>query len=259
MRRFAFFFAAATAAFVAAGCGSSNSDPFGPAPDVSQIRAQFAHPTGTFAKGQESNVVNNYGSQQSAPGFFGYGQVSSGGSATIQAFNAIRPQGGAASSSVSTWCSAMKSSQSGSCSCPGGGTFYWSETGSGSQQSAHAVVRAKLQGCTVESVTEDGEMYAEIDAQSTGSGSGTFDMLIDFHAKVSSPAASATIDMDVEMSNNAYSFLVKVDDGVVSIRGGGTTNGQQSLTVTDKNATYTCTSASGHGSCTSSSGETRSW
>lgn len=263
-RNFVRMGAAAAVTSIMLACGSSSDDPFGPEPSYADIKAQFDHPTGTFAAGSEKSIFSTYDGQANANTAYnvlGSQTGSSTPSTTMQASHGLRILGGVGN--ASTWCGALQQGQaSGSCGCPQGGTFVYDLSGieQARQQSGVVDVTAKLrfEACAVDQATVDGREFLHMHADSSAGGQlADFYMLLDAHLTATAPDQKATIDLEALFDNGGFWASIKVNDGNVAVATttGGTQNGK--VVVKDRNETWTCALTNGAGTCTSDKGGSR--
>ena len=105
----------------------------------------------------------------------------------------------------------------------------------------------------------DGTEYIDIRTDTTDQKKPVFSMLLVIDATVTRAGVTKHIDLQSRYSNGGAEIAVKVDDGwvVVSIKSSGGNSG--TLTVRDKNGSWTCTAEDGHGTCASDKGETKTF
>lgn len=261
----------------AVGCGSSSasSDPYGGTPDFANIQQEFKAPTGTFA-GHETATFNAYAQQQqNSSNLSGF---SLGGGASGQSFVnyrlrslGITPMSDGASCNVL----ASGSGDTGSCACPGGGSIQYDISGLKDYANAEAkggkidaTIKMSANACKSADGTEsvDGKIFENFRGTVPAAGTATdpttadFAIIFDAHVTAVSPSATAKVDLDFELTtiNGVYSeyYLVHIDDGTVVVSGTWDANSKTgSLTITDKNGSWTCSSNDGKtATCTGTGG-----
>jgi hypothetical protein len=249
----------------AVGCSSSSSsnDPFGGSPDFGSIQQQFQHPTGTFS-GKETQTFNAYATQQSNSGdALGGFSLGSGGTTSAQSHLNMRLQ--SSGIHLESGVSCNFNSESGSCNCPAGGTIQYDLTGMKQYADVEqkggtidATVKFKANNCAnTDGESIDGTLFENFRGTvppagtAPTSGPNNFAIIVDAHMTAVTKAKGtihADIDLEFSYDNGNYTekFLVKVDDGTVSVAGNwDSTTKTGSLTITDKNGTTTCTASDG--------------
>jgi hypothetical protein len=261
------------AGWLIVGCssGGSKADPYGPPPDFTTIQSRFESPTGTFAKGSESSVFDGFSQQTQNPSSsFGIGGVgastsASGSSPTIKS-QALHILGGNTTSSFCpSLADGLKAGQdSGSCSCPDGGSLLWEIDGlEQSKQSVqnggpiNVLAKVRAMQCTYQNESVDGTEFAEMKSSGAPSASDLL-VLFDMHL-VATGAVSLKLDADFVYDNGQYWFSVTVNDGnvVVGSESYDSATKTGTVIVRDRNDTWTCTLTNGTGTCTSQRGDTR--
>lgn len=262
------FVGAALAALtvVVSACSGGSDDPFGPDPDYGAVRAHFDHPDGTIGSGNLADVM----SRSSGSGDANVGGVFGGGSSSSSSSSSNT--GGITSKSLhflsndtAFHCSALESGQqSGTCSCPSGGSFTYAidgqSSGSGQSRSSDATMKFSIDACASGDTVVSGKEFLHISTSSNAQQGGTVDysMLFVVNATIVKAGVTHTLDIEEEYGNGKVDLAVHVDDGWVVVSASGSA-GNGSLTIRDRNGTWTCTSTNGAGTCTSDSGKTFEW
>jgi hypothetical protein len=246
------------------GCSSTSSDPFGPTPDFGHVVAQFQAPSGTFAKGSESGVVSSLNAQKktSSNGFSMGGAPSTSTQSVrgfqLQSLRTLDANGG------TSWCAALQSgAESGSCSCPNGGSLQYDMSGMQQLQGykggpIDVTLKLRANACSAGGASIDGTEFMNMRSSGTPSAQ-DLTMLIDLHLTASVGGQTERLDADFEYDNGKYWFSITVDDGnvVVGSETWSSDTNSGTIVIKDKNETWTCTLTNGKGSCTSDHGGTR--
>lgn len=247
-------------AVTATGMGCSSSDSgggsgTGGAPDFGALEERLTKPSGTFDESQASPVLDGYGQQnESATSGNPFGGSSS---STQSAGLAIQAEGSA--------CNNLGQGGQGSCSCPSGGTLTWDMPQGSSMQSQNSsgaidqTVSIVASACSDGKQTIDGSIYYKI--KSVKQDRSDLFMLYAIHVKLSG-TRTGQYDVDYLYKNGVITFAVDVKDGKVLVSAKGNWNKNTktgTLTITDKNTTWTCEAVNGKGTCKNTAGETRNF
>jgi hypothetical protein len=256
--------ATAALALVMGGCGSSSEggDGFGSEPDLAGAKARFDHPDGTFSGANASQVLDR-GSEgsSSADGLnFGAPTGSGSGSSTTKSLG-LHVLDATSGRSSPFNCNAFSSGQqTGSCTCPSGGSIDYVIRSDGEGAARGAVMKIRMNACASGDSMVDGNEYLDIRTDTTVQTKPVFSMLLIIDAQVTNAGVSKHIDLQSRYSNGSAEIAVKVDDGWVVVRVESPNNGESgSWTVRDKNGSWTCTVDNGHGTCSSDKGETKTF
>ncbi len=263
-------FVPVVAIFVASGCSGAPSSPFGADPNFTQIQSRMTHPDGTFNPAKAGGVFSQYGSLQSSSSSTGVAGKSSGSSTAAS----YRPNGlklqDAMGDATATCSDIKQGALTGSCGCPGGGTFTYdfSEYKSaqqGSNGTADVTARVALSQC----VSTNGDMidgkefvHAHMD-KSAAAQDASFMLVLDATLRVQ--GVSHTVDLNAlfDQSSTAGSKIqiaVQVDDGWVVVEASASADGKSgSYTVRDKNGSWICSASNGTGTCTGTDGVAHSF
>lgn len=250
----------------AVGCSSSNgSDPFGPDPDYAAIDQRFASPDGTFTNANAGSVFSKYGDNKQTSQDVDMSGATSGSSSSSssgvhsQALKVLdlAQTGG----STSPRCIALEhGDETGSCSCPDGGSFAYDFTGARALQNASGPIdvslKLRLEACASKGIVIDGREFVRLHADRAAGGKvdeKSVGALLVADITARKGAETHTIDLAARFESGQVEIAIQVDDGWITIRGDG-----ESFVVRDRNGTWTCQkSATGGGSCTNATGETR--
>lgn len=247
------------------GCGSSDSNPFGPDPDFNAVQSKLSTPTGTLTAGRESAVFADYqnqaASQSNGFNYAGVGSSTSPGGVSSQALHVLGNQ------ASNTWCPALQNGQtSGSCTCPSGGSLAYDFAGIqqlNQQQRGPIDVTLRLHAdhCSAEGGVVDGSEFIKLKSSGATVTSDNLFMFLDVHLSMSKPPVQAQIDLDAEYLDGKWWYAVEVSDGTLIVASdtahwdGSTKTG--TVYVHAKDASWTCQLTNGKGTCTSDKGEAR--
>src|SRR5262249_19111101 len=151
-------------------------------------QTQFQSPTGTFAKGSESSVVSGLTAQkQSSANGFGVGGAPSTSTQSLKGFQlqSLRTL----DASGKSFCAAVESgSESGSCSCPNGGSLAYDLSGMRQLQGYQGgpidvTLKVRANACGVEDAFVDGTEFVKLKSNGTPNAQDLM-MLIDLHLTV---------------------------------------------------------------------------
>lgn len=247
------------------GCGSADSNPYGPDPDFNAVQSKLSTPTGTLAAGRESAAFTDYQTQAAnqANGFnyAGVGSSSSSGGVSSQALHVLGNQ------ASNTWCPALQNGQtSGSCTCPSGGSLSYDFAGIqqlNQQQHGPIDVTLRLHAdhCSAEGGVVDGSEFIKLKSTGATVTSDNLFMFLDVHLTMSKPPVQARIDLDAEYLDGKWWYAVEVSDGTLIVASdtahwdGSTKTG--TVYVHAKDASWTCELTNGKGTCTNEKGDAR--
>lgn len=257
------FVATAALALAMGGCGSSSEgDGFGPDPDLASVQSRFDKPDGTFNANNASRVFEsgtNGSSSASDLNFGGSGSSSSSSSSTKSLGLHVLDAASGKSSPFS--CTALQSGQqSGSCSCPSGGSIDYRISSSGQGSSREGLMKFRMNACSSGDTTIDGSEYLDIHSDTTDPKHPSFNMLLMVDATVTRAGQTHRLDLQARYSNGSAEIAVKVDDGWVVVSAKSGADGKSgSWSVRDRNGSWTCTTSNGHGTCSSDKGETKTF
>jgi len=256
--------ATAALALAMGGCGSSSEgdDGFGSEPDLAGAHARFDHPDGTFSSGNAASILDRGTEGSSSAEGLNFGAPTGSGSSTTTKSVGLHVLDATSGRSSPFNCNAFTSGQqTGSCTCPGGGSIdYALRTDGGAGASRSAVMKIRMNACASADSLIDGTEYLDIRTDTTDQQHPVFSLLLVVDAQVTHAGVSKHIDLQSRYSNGAAEIAVKVDDGWVVVSIKSSSNGESgSWTIRDKNGSWTCTVDSGHGSCTSDKGETKAF
>lgn len=244
------------------GCGSDEESGTGGsgAPDFVALEGKLTQPTGTLAPGQESSVQDAFGAQTEAASGnpFGGGGASSGTSTTQSADALSTLALGPLNTSSS--CSGFQQGGSGTCSCPNGGSITYDipattqgKPGENPNGTIDQTVSIIANQCgTSADQTVHGSIYWKLKNPPPM-------QLFSVHVAITGRSAGK-YDVEYLYKDGVITFAVDVADGrvLVSAKGGwnkATKTG--TLTIKDKNETWTCSLTNGKGTCTSDKGASR--
>lgn len=239
-------------ASVAVACGSSDNDGnggLGGAPDFTQVNARFDHPDGTLSNDNIGSVLSSKQSASNAD--LGVGGTS--GSASSQSIRFL-------DNDVTGSCAAFRNGQqSGSCACPNGGSFDYEIQAAGGQGNGQSTMSFHLNACAMDKAVANGTEY--IHAETTGSGAATqYSMLIVVDVSVTADGKTENVNLQERFSNGKFELAAKVDDGWVSVSYGyDQASGNSTITIKDKNGTWSCAGNSQSYTCSGSNGQTLNW
>lgn len=262
------------AVFVATGCsGGSSSSPFGADPNFTQIQARMTHPDGTFNPAKASGVFSQYGSLQSSSSTAGVAGKSGGAASSTSAMS-YRPNGlklQDAMGDASHSCSDIKQGNlTGTCACPGGGTFAYDfseyksaqQGGSGSADVTARVAMTQCVSATGDMIDGKEFVHAHVD-KSAAASDASFMLVLDATLRVQ--GVTHTVDVNALFDESSTTgakvqIAVQVDDGWVVVLASASADGKSgSYTVRDKNGSWTCSASNGTGSCTGTDGVAHSF
>lgn len=260
--------AVALAALAVVGCSSGSSgDPLAPDPDLAVVDGHFKNPDGTFNEGNAQRVLNGQGSASEVNftgGSAGSSSSSSSSGTTTKQSALIHILDATTNAKSPFQCDALQQGQeSGSCSCPDGGSFDYAVHNEKVNQTTDVTMKMKLNACTVQGTSIDGREYMKFHVDQGGAGTAQekkldMSMLLVVDATVTKGAETKSVSIEERLENGVLELAVRVDDGWVSVRyesSSGSSSGK--LVVKDRRGTWTCTSTNGHGECTSDKGETQ--
>lgn len=257
------FVATAALALAMGGCGSSSQedDGFGDSPDLAGVQARFDKPDGTFSGANASQVFERGSDGSSSADGLNFGAPTGSGSSTTTKSVGLHVLDATSGRSSPFACNAFQSGQqSGSCSCPNGGSIDYTVRSDSQGASRGAVMKIRMNACGTGDALIDGNEYLDIRTDTTDQKNPVFSMLLVIDANVTRAGVSKHIDLQSRFSNGAAEIAVKVDDGWVVVSIKSSNNGQSGTwTVRDKNGSWTCTASSGHGSCSNDKGETKTF
>lgn len=245
----------------AAGCSSGGaSDPFGPDPDFDSAAARFEKPTGTLSKGNAPGVFGSFDKQkQDADGAsvlgtpdVGASSDESDGAIQTRAIRLLDEDGFEGSS-----CQALlRKETSGTCACPGGGSFSYDVGSLASLQEStgpfDARMRIRFAQCTSDRMSIDGRFFLRVEGDREGKRvvSDSVRMLMAIDALVTKGAETHDVDLLMKIAKGELWLSVQVDDGWVNVRASRKDDGSGVLYVEAKNGSYRCERrADGRGTC----------
>lgn len=254
------FVATAALALAMGGCGSSSQgDGFGAEPDLAGVQGRFDKPDGTFNGNNAARVFEGGTNGSSSASELNFGGGSSGSSSTKSVGLHVLDAASGKASPFS--CTALQSGQqSGSCSCPSGGSIDYILSSSGQGSARSGLMKFRMNACSSGDTTIDGSEYLDIHSDTTDPKHPTFYMLLMVDATVTRAGRSHRVDLQARYSNGSAEIAVKVDDGWVVVSAKSGADGKSgSWSVRDRNGTWTCTMTNGHGTCSSDKGETKTF
>jgi hypothetical protein len=245
-----------------------SSDPFGGAEDITQVEARINKPTGTFRQSNSASVSSGYSSSSNYANNFDLAMLSggggSGGGITTKSLHlqTLHMANDAASlQGQPSFCSNFEENLangqgSGSCSCPNGGSLQFRVNGQaqGTQSSAMVDARADVaaQACVVGNETINGTESVHVHGSEAANSLADITITAAIHLTATTPTVNEKVDADFALHNGSFDYSIGVNDGnvVVSATLTGT------LTVRDRNTTWTCTSTAGSRTCSDNNGNT---
>jgi hypothetical protein len=249
------FVSVASLALAMGGCGSSSSgDGAGALPDFNAVNARFDKPDGTFNDGNASAVFQHGmdGSSSAADLDLSSGGSSSSSSSTTKKSVGLSLLSSGAFGACSPF---VGGQQTGSCSCPAGGSLDYTLASDGNDGGAF---RFNFNACATSNELIDGTEYFEAHSDTSDPKHPLYSFLLVVDATVTRNGMSKHLDLQARYGNGGYEIAVKVDDGYVVVSAKLSVDGKGGTwTVRDKNGSWTCDVANGHGTCTGSNGQTR--
>lgn len=243
-------------ALIACGGAGGESDLFGPSPNFAEIRADFAKPSGTFAAGDEAHAFQAYADKRATAHATSpvIGVVSSGVSSQLLAALEVSPS--------KTTCRALAHGDvTGTCTCSGGGAFTYDLTGVDRTRAASGPMDVTLKGrffrCNDGHTTLDGQEFVHM-LRASGTPA-DLEMLLDSRITVEKEGKTHLYEHELAYENGTWWTEVVVKDGtlVIGDQGWDDTAKSGTLTVRDRQGTWTCTTTAGKGRCRSTKGATR--
>ncbi len=235
------------------GCSSgSGDDPLGPDPDLAEVESHFQNPDGTFNEGNAQKVLNGQGAA-SELNFTGTSTgSSSSGSSSKQSINLLD------ANDSGIVCDALQQGQeSGTCTCPEGGTFSYAVRTERVDQVTDVFMKVRMNACTVRGGTIDGRQYMKMHLDQAAEDKLGLSMLSVIDATISKDGQTHSIAIEQRIENKVIEIAVRVDDGWVSVRYESSNTSSGKLVVKDRRGTWTCVATNGHGECTNDKGETQ--
>ena len=256
-------------AFGSMGCSSSTSGGSGgggAAPDFGTLETTLTKPTGTFDETQAGPVTDGFNTQLTASESNGLGGGSSSSSKSFMggelALTSLEPQ------NVNASCPGLKSGGAGSCACPMGGTITYDLPPGGVEKvlgdktntaPIDQTISLKVAACGDEASVYDGSYYIKV--KSAQADRKDLFILYAIHLAVTG-AKMGKYDVDYLLKDGKVTFAIEVKDGKVLVSASGNWDKKTktgTITVTDKNGTWTCMAVNGKGMCTDKDGKTHTF
>ncbi len=221
------------ASLVGCGGGGVSADGFGPDPDFASLDARLSTPTGTLSVTAVDAAVSALDVVQSS-------------ALSVDALARVTPS--------HTTCEALgHRDATGTCACPGGGSFAYdfSELTGGAHASGIATLRMKLSRCTIGDRVLDGEQFALRDGDTSSA----------LTAQVTVTRANVAVDVvvwrDGRAGDKAAWARAIASDGAIVVGGlpAATRDpADRSVLVKDRRTTWTCSVNDAGLRCSSTSG-----
>lgn len=248
------FFSAAVG-FVLVACGGGDSEGQGlPEPNFVEIRDRFEHPDGTLNNNNGSQVVAGASGNSTASLF---GAIGGGSSSTSSGTKtaSLHPLANAGIN-----CDSLQpgNNTSGTCTCAEGGTVDVAATvtTSADNKVSDAIVKIRLNNCGVQGIVANGNEYVNTHTDVTDSTHPNIAIVTVADLTATKGTLTEHVALNMRLSNSTVEYAVQVNDGWVVVSADAV-NG--TLTIRDRNGSWTCTRSGAQTSCTGSNGQQASF
>jgi len=255
---------AAVAATAAVGC-ADDQDPFGPEPVYATVERRF-EATGELTSANAAAAFAHHEEEQKAAGAIALGgPFLQADGALGQAWGDLRSQAlhllelAERGRSTDWRCAAIEHGDvAGECACPTGGRFLYDLSGARAVRRARgpasAVLKVRFDACAAGDVTIDGREIVRVETQAGRELDGDASVLVVTDVAIDGRSARRTFERAARIAGGEVESALEVGSGWVTFRvtgaRGSAPGSAPRVAVRDRNGTWACEGAAGHGSCT---------